>query len=116
MIADMGTELVSLKADGSMTNNDLLMQFQADLLGVPVIRPKIIETTALGVAYAAGLAVGFWKDIAEIEQQWAVDKSWEPDPKSEAATQLFARWKKAVTRSFGWIDENQLFAKSGELI
>jgi glycerol kinase len=105
MKADVGTELGALKVDGTMTSNDLLMQFQADLLGVPVIRPRVIETTALGVAYAAGLAVGYWEDIAEIQQQWSLDKVWEPDLSSQASTKLYNDWKKAVTRSFDWIEE-----------
>lgn len=105
MKADLGMDLISLKVDGAMTNNELLMQFQADLLGVPVIRPKVIETTALGVAYAAGLAVGFWEDIAEIQQQWSVDKSWEPAMNNATRARLYNGWKKAVTRSFDWIED-----------
>ena len=105
MKADLGMDLISLKVDGTMTNNDLLMQFQADLLGVPVIRPKVTETTALGVAYAAGLAVGFWEDIAEIQQQWSVDKSWQPAMNNAARATLYHGWKKAVTRSFDWIED-----------
>jgi glycerol kinase len=104
MQADMGMELTLLKADGSMTRNDLLMQFQADLLGVPVIRPKVIETTALGAAYVAGLAVGFWKDVAEIQQHWSVDKVWQPNPNSKTRTELYQRWKKAVSYSFEWVE------------
>ncbi|MEW5961471.1 MAG: glycerol kinase GlpK [Chloroflexota bacterium] len=105
MKADVGTELGSLKVDGTMTSNDLLMQFQADLLGVPVIRPRVIEITALGVAYAAGLAVGYWEDLAQIQEQWSVDKVWEPDLSSLASTFLYRNWKKAVTRSFDWLAE-----------
>jgi glycerol kinase len=105
MKADLGMDLISLKVDGTMTTNELLMQFQADLLGVPVIRPKVTETTALGVAYAAGLAVGFWEDIAEIEQQWSIDKSWEPAMNRAARARLYNGWKKAVTRSFDWIED-----------
>ena len=88
-----------------MTDNELLMQFQADLLGVPVIRPKVTETTALGVAYAAGLAVGFWEDISQIQQLWSEDKCWEPDANSHAGTDLYQGWQKAVTRSFEWVEE-----------
>jgi len=105
MNADLGMKLVSLKVDGSMTYNELLMQFQADLLGVPVIRPKVTETTALGVAYAAGLAVDFWKNLDEIQQYWTLDKVWEPDLNSNAPTMLYKEWKKAVARTFSWVDE-----------
>ncbi len=105
MKADLGLDLISLKVDGNMTDNNLLMQFQADLLGVPVIRPKVIETTALGVAYAAGLAVGYWEDSAEIQQLWSVDKSWEPNLNSQASTSLYGGWKRAVSRSFEWVVE-----------
>jgi len=105
MNADMGMKLVSLKVDGDMTDNELLMQFQADLLGVPVIRPKIAQTTALGVAYAAGLAVDFWTDLDEIRQYWTIDKVWEPDRDSKAHDMLYQEWKKAVTRTFDWVNE-----------
>ncbi|GAB4573816.1 MAG: glycerol kinase GlpK [Anaerolineae bacterium] len=105
MNADSGVELKALKVDGGMVYNDLLMQFQADVLGVPVVRPKVAETTALGAAYAAGLAVGFWKNTDEMRQNWGMDKTWEPDPNSNAKTELFAQWKKAVTRTFDWIEE-----------
>jgi glycerol kinase len=80
------------------------MQFQADVLGVPVIRPKVPETTALGAAYAAGYAVGFWKSKAEMRQNWQVDKTWYPDRESKGGTDYFAQWKKAVTRTFDWIE------------
>jgi glycerol kinase len=105
MNADLGLKLVSLKVGGDMTGNELLMQFQADLLGVPVIRPKISQTTALGVAYAAGLAVDFWTDLDEIRQYWTLDKIWEPDLNSKAHDTLYQEWKKAVTRTFKWVDE-----------
>jgi glycerol kinase len=104
MNADSGVELKSLKVDGGMVYNELLMQFQADVLGVPVIRPKVPETTALGAAYAAGYAVGFWKSKAEMRQNWKVDKTWQPDTESDAGTERFAQWKKAVTRTFDWIE------------
>ena len=105
MYADLGMNPISLKVDGTMTRNELLMQFQADLLGVPVIRPKVTETTALGVAYAAGLAVGFWENEAEIQQHWSEAKTWEPNRNSTACTELYHGWKKAVTRSFEWVEE-----------
>jgi glycerol kinase len=104
MNADSGVELKSLKVDGGMVANDLLMQFQADVLGVPVIRPTVPETTALGAAYAAGYAVGFWKSLDEMRNNWKADKTWRPDPQSTAGNDLFADWKKAVTRTFGWVD------------
>jgi glycerol kinase len=104
MNADSGVELKALKVDGGMVQNDVLMQFQADILGVPVIRPVVPETTALGAAYAAGYAVGFWKNKEEMKKNWQVDKTWQPDPSSPAKTELYTQWKKAVTRTFDWID------------
>ena len=104
MNADAGHELTELKVDGGMVFNDLLMQFQADVLGVPVVRPRVAETTALGAAYAAGLAVGFWTSTDEMRQNWGVDKVWEPTPGSTAGTVLYAQWKKAVTRTFNWVE------------
>jgi glycerol kinase len=104
MNADSGVDLTALKVDGGMVFNNLLMQFQADVLGVPVIRPKVAETTALGAAYAAGLAVGFWKNTDEMRENWGVDKTWEPNKASNASTELFAMWKKAVTRTFDWVE------------
>ena len=104
MNADSGVALTALKVDGGMVFNNLLMQFQADVLGVPVIRPKVAETTALGAAYAAGLAVGFWKNTDEMRENWGVGKVWEPNPESRASTELFRMWKKAVTRTFDWVE------------
>ena len=104
MNADSGVPLTALKVDGGMVYNDTLMQFQADVLGVPVIRPQVAETTALGAAYAAGLAVGFWKSEDDIRENWAMDKTWEPDPKSKASTENYRMWKKAVTRTFDWVE------------
>ena len=104
MNADSGVELKALKADGGMVMNELLMQFQADVLGVPVIRPKVSETTALGAAYAAGLAVGFWDNENEIRSNWGEDKRWNPAPGSKAGTELYRMWKKAVTRTFDWVE------------
>ncbi|YAL83577.1 glycerol kinase GlpK [Dermacoccaceae bacterium W4C1] len=102
MNADSGVDLTELKVDGGMVGNDTLMQFQADLLGVPVIRPQITETTALGAAYAAGLAVGYWKDEDELRRQWAEDKRWEPQMEAEQVTELTTKWSKAVKRTLDW--------------
>lgn len=102
MQADSGVELTTLKADGGMVLNDLLMQFQSDILGVPVIRPRTIETTALGAAYAAGLAVGFWTDENDIRANWAEDHRWLPDMASEDRQRLYARWQQAVERTLDW--------------
>jgi glycerol kinase len=104
MNADSSVDLTTLKVDGGMVFNELLMQFQADVLGVPVIRPQVAETTALGAAYAAGLAVGFWQNTDEMRQNWGVGKTWQPNPDSEANTKLYQQWKKAVTRTFDWVD------------
>ena len=93
-----------LRVDGGMTANELLMQFQADVLGVPVIRPKVTETTALGAAYAAGLAVGFWEDQDELRERWAEDKRWEPEMDDDEREQGYAQWKKAVERSLDWVE------------
>jgi glycerol kinase len=104
MNADSGVELKSLKVDGGMVGNELLMQFQADALGVPVIRPKIAETTALGAAYAAGLAVGFWKEVEDLRENWLEDKRWEPQMDEGEVEKEYKFWKKAVTRTFDWVE------------
>ncbi len=104
MHKDSGVELTALKVDGGMVFNDLLMQFQADVLGVPVVRPIVAETTALGAAYAAGLAVGFWRNVDEMRANWGVDKTWTPSVDDSARTTLYAQWKKAVTRTFDWVE------------
>ena len=93
-----------LRVDGGMTVNELLMQLQADVLGVPVVRPAVTETTALGAAYAAGLAVGFWSDPEELQERWAVDRRWEPQLGAEERDRLHARWRRAVARSLDWVD------------
>jgi glycerol kinase len=105
MNADSGVRLTALKVDGGMVHNDLLMQFQADVLGVPVIRPLVSETTALGAAYAAGLAVRFWKDTDEMRDNWHADKTWLPSEDDTARTRYYRQWKKAVTRAFDWVEE-----------
>lgn len=104
MEKDSGVKLTALKVDGGMVFNDLLMQFQSDLLNVPVIRPKVAETTALGAAYAAGLAVGFWKDYGELRANWAKDKEWRPAMNTKSRKTLYSGWKKAVTRTFDWVE------------
>ncbi len=93
-----------LRVDGGMVANELLVQFQADVLGVPVIRPEVTETTALGAAYAAGLAVGFWSDQDELRERWSEDKRWEPNMEDDDRDEQYAKWKKAVERSFDWAD------------
>src|SRR5581483_676834 len=103
MQADSGIALSSLKTDGGMVVNDLLMQFQADILHAPVIRPKVTETTALGAAYAAGLAVGFWDSTEDLRANWAIDRTWKPTMAPDQRHRYYESWKKAVTRSFGWV-------------
>jgi glycerol kinase len=104
MKKDSGVDLNSLKVDGGMVANELLMQFQADLLNVPVIRPAITETTALGAAYAAGLAVGFWNSMSDLKQYWSVDKTWTPKMDDRVRQTGIRSWKKAVQRTFDWED------------
>ena len=104
MDKDSGVKLSRLKADGGMVYNNLLMQFQADTLSVPVIRPKVTETTALGAAYAAGLAVGFWSDLNELRQNWAEDRTWQPAMAPEVREKGYREWKKAVDRTLNWVE------------
>jgi glycerol kinase len=104
MEADSGVKLKELKVDGGMVYNDLLMQFQADVLGVPVIRPTVAETTALGAAYAAGLAVGFWNSYDDLRQNWGKDKEWSPKMDAAEREREYGQWKKAVTRTFDWVE------------
>jgi glycerol kinase len=99
-----GGALTSLKVDGGMVGNELLMQFQADILGVPVIRPVIRETTALGAAYAAGLAVGFWSGTSEIQANWAADRRWDPTMDRQRREGLYRQWRKAVSRTLDWVE------------
>jgi glycerol kinase len=99
---DSGIALRQLKTDGGMVGNEVLMQFQADILGAPVIRPLVTETTALGAAYAAGLAVGYWRDTEEMRANWAIDKIWQPAMPEPVRAQYYTAWKKAVSKSFGW--------------
>ena len=104
MAADAGAPLTLLKVDGGMTANTLLMQFQADVLDVPVVRPKVAETTCLGAAYAAGLAVGFWPDLATLKAQWAKDAQWPPKMDAAVRTREYRQWKKAVQRTLDWVE------------
>jgi glycerol kinase len=104
MNADSGVALESLKVDGGMVGNDLLMQFQADILDVPVIRPRIAETTSLGAAYAAGLAVGFWGGTDDLRANWERDRAWAPRMDAARREREYGRWKKAVTRTFDWVE------------
>ncbi|HTG42545.1 MAG TPA: glycerol kinase GlpK [Methylomirabilota bacterium] len=107
MNADSGVDLTALKVDGGMVYNELLMQFQSDVLGVPVIRPKVAETTALGAAYAAGLAVGFWKAVDDLRANWAKDKEWKPALDEKVREKEYRFWKKAVTRTFDWVEAEE---------
>ena len=107
MNEDSGVELESLKVDGGMVQNDLLMQFQADILGVPVIRPQVAETTSLGAAYAAGLATGFWNEVEDLRENWVEDKRWEPQRESGKRDEYYRYWKRAVTRTFDWFDAEE---------
>jgi glycerol kinase len=104
MERDSGIEIKELRVDGGMVANELLMQFQADVLGTTVVRPRVTETTALGAAYAAGLAVGYWPDRATLRAQWQVEKRWRPALPEYERARLYGAWQKAVTRSFGWLE------------
>nr|WP_274604774.1 glycerol kinase GlpK [Frigoribacterium sp. CFBP 8751] len=104
--ADSGVDLTELKVDGGMTANDALMQFQADILDVPVVRPVVAETTALGAAYAAGLAVGFWETLDDLRANWQEDKRWTPNIDADERDRTLRLWKKAVTKTFDWVDDD----------
>jgi glycerol kinase len=104
MNAESLVDLATLRVDGGMTASDLLMQFQADVLGVPVVRPRVAETTCLGAAYAAGLAVGFWPDLDALREHWIVDREWRPAMAEADRASAYRRWHKAVERSFGWVE------------
>jgi glycerol kinase len=104
MNADSGVPLKALKVDGGMVHDELLMQFQADVLGVPVIRPKVAQTTALGAAYAAGLAVGFWSTLDDLRSHWASDREWRPAMDDARRRKEYGLWKKAVTKTFDWVE------------
>ena len=104
MAADSGVTLDVLKVDGGVTANDLCMQLQADILGVPVSRPVVAETTALGAAYAAGLTAGFWRDTAELRANWHESRRWEPTWSEDRRAVGYAGWKKAINRTLDWVD------------
>ena len=106
MNADSGQALTELKVDGGMTRDELLMQFQADQLGVDVVRPVVAETTALGAAYAAGIAVGYWSGEQDVIDNWAEDKRWAPEMDQAERDRLYRNWKKAVTKTFDWVDDD----------
>jgi glycerol kinase len=105
MERDSGVKLTALKADGGMVYNDLLMQFQADILGVPVVRPVVAETTALGAAYAAGLAVGYWDNLDDLRRNWQIGQAWQPQMTEEQRAKLYRGWLKAVQRAMHWLEE-----------
>jgi glycerol kinase len=105
MEKDSGVPAGVLRTDGGMVENELLMQFQADILGRNVVRPAVKETTALGAAYAAGLATGFYSSVEDLRAQWSVDRTWQPRMDAEQREQMYGFWKKAVTRSFDWLPE-----------
>ena len=104
MVDDSGVNLELLKVDGGATVNDMLMQLQADVLGVPVVRPVVAETTALGAAYAAGLATGFWKDLEDLRQNWKADRRWDPRWSEDQRQTTYQGWQKAVERTLNWVD------------
>lgn len=106
VVSDAGRTLTELRVDGGMTRNSTLMQFQADILGIPVVRPKIVETTALGAAYAAGLAVGVWTDFDELREHWQQDVRFEPQMDADERARRYRQWKKAVSKSIDWVDDD----------
>ena len=103
MRKDSAVSLSTLKVDGGMVQNRLLMQFQADILNIPVLRPQVDETTALGAAFAAGLAIGFWSDLAELKKTWQAREQWLPGMDEETRKSLLAGWHKAISRSYDWV-------------
>jgi glycerol kinase len=104
MNQDFGLPLGSLKVDGGMVGNELLMQFQADQLGAPIVRPAVSETTALGAAYAAGLGAGFWSDLEELTQNWRAEKTWQPEMSQEERAKGYQGWLKAMERTLDWVE------------
>jgi glycerol kinase len=108
IVADSRIDLAELRVDGGMVSNDFLMQFQADILGVPVLRPDVAETTALGAAYLAGLAVGYWKDTQEIAQNWALNRRFSPSMDESTRSRLYRGWQRAVKRVLGWEESDEM--------
>jgi len=104
MESDSGVRLKALKVDGGMVQDELLMQFQSDILDVPVLRPKVAETTSLGAAYAAGIAVNYWDNLEDLRSNWQIDKTWQPQMDVDTRTRLYKGWRKAVERTFGWVE------------
>ncbi len=111
METDSGVKLTNLKVDGGMTASVLLMQFQADILNVPVLKPKVAESTSLGAAYAAGLAAGFWKGTGDIIRNWTLDMEWKPRINEDGRSKLYGSWRRAVERTFGWADEKEIYER-----
>jgi glycerol kinase len=105
MRADSGIDLTALKVDGGATVNNFLMELQADILGVPVVRPTVNETTALGAAYAAGLAVGFWSGLDDLKANWGIDRTFEPAWDEERRAEGYAGWQKAIARTRDWVEK-----------
>ncbi|MET0735140.1 MAG: FGGY-family carbohydrate kinase, partial [Microbacterium sp.] len=106
VVADSGRELAEIRVDGGMTRDDLLMQFQADILGIPVVRPKVVETTALGAAYAAGLATGVWASRDDLRAHWQEDARFEPRMPEDERERRYRQWQKAVSKSLDWVDDD----------
>jgi glycerol kinase len=104
MVADSGIAMTEMKVDGGITANELCMQLQADVMGIDIVKPLITETTALGAAYAAGLAIGFWKSTDEVKAQWSQDRRWNPQSDQKTRTFGATQWKRAVTRTFNWLE------------
>jgi glycerol kinase len=104
MVADSAIAMTEMKVDGGITANQLCMQLQADVMGIEIVKPLITETTALGAAYAAGLAIGFWKSIDEVKSQWRQDRRWRPESDEKTRTNGAAQWKRAVERTFNWVE------------
>ena len=104
MVADSGIAMTEMKVDGGITANQLCMQLQADVMGIDIVKPLITETTALGAAYAAGLAIGFWKSTDEVKAQWRQDRRWQAESDEKTRTIGAAQWKRAVERSFNWVE------------
>jgi glycerol kinase len=106
MIKDFGNSMVMLKVDGGAVDNGFLMQFQADILGIPIIKPHVKEITSLGAAYSAGLATGFWESLDELKKNWRAEKTYEPTWSIEQRDEHYRNWKRAVEKAMGWMRED----------